>query len=247
MTSIAGYNISAAPCCGKTYRTLRYRSMNFSAREYWTDGHTEGGLMPNGYGLRKCLCGAFYLRREMVDLGEVDKSELDPPSPVQPEDLPNAIAKARNMHVELAARLEYWQHLNHSYREIYRAHRDAEEAANQANWALANPDHRSLWQKLRKVPAPTYVRSSSSPFTYPPFEPSRVQQDNMRALLLLLNREDKRKKHLAEIAELHRELGEFEEAAKALDEYEDIDRSKVSTLLADLVKDRETAPVRYRL
>jgi hypothetical protein len=183
----------------------------------------------------------------MVDLGEVDKSELDPPSPVQPDDLPNAIAKARNMHVELAARLEYWQHLNHSYREIYRAHRDAEEAANQANWALANPDHRSLWQKLRKVPAPTYVRSSSSPFTYPPFEPTRVQQDNMRALLLLLNREDKRKKHLQEIAELHRELGEFEEAAKALDEYEDIDRSKVSTLLADLVKDRETAPVRYRL
>ena len=37
------------------------------------------------------------------------------------------------------------------------------------------------------------------------------------------------------------------EAAKALDEYEDIDRSKVSTLLTDLVKDRETAPVRYRL
>lgn len=74
-----------------------------------------------------------------------------------------------------------------------------------------------------------------------------VQQDNMRALLLLLNNEDNRKKHLEEILELHRELGEFEEAAKALNEYEDIDRSKVSKLLADLVKDREMAPVRYRL
>lgn len=247
MTSIAGYNISAAPCCGKTYRTLRYRTVNFSARGYWTDGHTEGGLMPNGYGLRKCICGGFYLRREMVDLGEVDESELDQPSPVYDDDLPNAIAQARNDQVEMAARLEYWQHLNHSYRERYRAHRDAEEAANQANWALTNPDNRSLWQKLRKVPAPTYVRSSSSPLTYPPFEPTIVQQDNMRALLLLLNSKDRRKNHLEEIVELHRELGEFEEAAKALDEYQDIDRSKVSDLLAVLVKDKETAPVRYRL
>lgn len=203
--------------------------------------------MPNGYGLRKCLCGAFYLRREIVDLGEVDESELENPSTVHADDLPNAIAQARNDQVEMAARLEYWQHLNHNNRERYRAHRDAEEAANQANWELANPDMRSLWQKLRKVPAPTYVRSSSSPFTYPPFEPTLVQLDNMRALLLLLNSEDKRRAYLQEIVELHRELGEFDEAAKAFDEYEDIDRSKVSELLTDLVKDKETAPVRYRL
>lgn len=203
--------------------------------------------MPNGFGLRKCHCGAFYLRKEMVDLGEVDESELENPSTVQAEDLPKAIANARNDQVAMAARLEHWHYLNHSYRESYRAHRDAEEAANQANWALANPDNRSLWQKLRKVLAPTYVRSSSSPFTYPPFEPTLVQLDNMRALLLLLNSEDRRKKHLEEIVELHRELGEFEEAAKALDEFEGIDRSKVSELLADLVKDKETAPVRYRL
>ena len=247
MTSIAGYNISAAPCCGKTYRTLRYRSMNFSAWEYWTDGHTEGGLMPNGYGLRKCLCGAFYLRREMVDLGEVDESELPPPRPVQADDLPNAIAKARNVHVELAARLEYWQHLNHSYRDIYRTHRDAEEAATQAAWALVNPDNRSLWQKLLKVRAPVYTRPSNSPFSYPPFNPSETQQDNMRALLHLLNSENKRQQHLEEIVELHRELGEFEEAAKALDEYEEKDQGTTSKLLAKLIKDREAAPMRYRL
>jgi hypothetical protein len=247
MTSIAGYNISAAPCCGKTYRTLRYRSMNFSARAYWTDGHTESGLMPNGYGLRKCICGAFYLRREMVDLGEVDETELENPSHVQADDLPNAIANARNPHVELAARLEYWQDLNHSYREIYRAHRDAEEAATQATWALSNPDTRSLWQKLRKVSAPVYTRPSNSSFTYPPFVPTQVQQDNMRALLPLLNTANMRRQHLEEIVELHRELGEFEEAAKALHEYEEKDQGTTSKLLAKLVMDRETAPMRYRM
>jgi hypothetical protein len=197
--------------------------------------------------LRKCICGAFYLRREMVDLGEVDESELPPPSPVQADDLPNAIAKARNVHVELAARLEYWQHLNHSYRDIYRTHRDAEEAATQATWAVANPDKRSLWQKLLKVRAPVYTRPSNSPFSYPPFKPNETQQDNMRALLHLLNSENKRQQHLEEIVELHRELGEFEEAAKALDEYEEKDQGTTSKLLAKLIKDREAAPMRYRL
>lgn len=247
MTSIAGYNISAAPCCGKTYRTIRYRSMNFSAWEYWTDGYTDGGLMPGGFGLRKCLCGAFYLRREMVDLGEVDETELENPSYVKAEDLPNAIAEARNAQVEMAARLEYWQQLNNRYRESYRAHREAEEAATKAAWELANPDTRSLWQKLRKVPAPVYTRPSNSPFTYPPFEPSQAQQDNMRALLTLLSSADNRRVHLQKIVELHRELGEFVEAAKALDEYEEKDQGTTSKLLAKLIKDREAAPMRYRM
>lgn len=247
MTSIAGYNIAAAPCCRKIYRTLRYRSINFSAREYWTDGHTEGRLMPGGFGLRKCVCGAFYLGSELIDLGEDDDSELDFPSNVQPEDLPQAIAHARNAEVELAARLEYWQHLNHAYRESYRAHRDAEEAANKAAWDLANPDPRSLWQKLRKMPAPAYARSSNSPFTYPPFEPSQEQQNNMRALLRLLETLDKRQPYLDEIIELHRELGEFDEAAKALTEGEEINQAISRKLLSDLVQEKRTAPVRYRL
>jgi len=161
--------------------------------------------------------------------------------------LPNAIAQARNEQVEMAARLEYWHHLNHSYRERYRAHRDAEEAATQAAWELSNADTRSLWQKLRKEPAPAYTRPSNSPFTYPPFEPSQVQQDNMRALLQLLNKSDKRRAYLQEMAELHRELGEFDEAAKALDEYEEKDQGTTSKLLAKLVKDREKAPMRYRM
>lgn len=247
MTSIAGYNIAAAPCCRKTYRTLRYRSINFSAREYWTDGHTEGRLMPGGFGLRECVCGAFYLGSELIDLGEDDDSELDFPSNVQPEDLPQAIAHARNPEVELAARLEYWQDLNHAYRQSYRAHRDAEEAANKAAWDLANPDPRSLWQKLRKLTAPAYARSSNSPFTYPPFEPSQKQQDNMRALLRLLETLDKRQPYLDEIIELHRELGEFDEAAQALTEGEEIDQTISRKLLSDLVQEKRTAPVRYRL
>jgi hypothetical protein len=69
----------------------------------------------------------------------------------------------------------------------------------------------------------------------------------MRALLPLLNNTDKRRAYLQEIVELHRELGEFEEAAKVLAEYEENDQGSTSKLLDDLVKKEETAPVRYRL
>jgi hypothetical protein len=97
------------------------------------------------------------------------------------------------------------------------------------------------------VPAPVYTRPSNSPFTYPPFEPSQAQQDNMRALLTLLSSADNRRVHLQKIVELHRELGEFVEAAKALDEYEEKDQGTTSKLLAKLIKDRDAAPMRYRM
>jgi hypothetical protein len=128
-----------------------------------------------------------------------------------------------------------------------RGAREAEEAATKAAWEMANPDTRSLWQKLRKVPAPVYSSPSNSPFTYPPFKPSQAQQDNMRALLPLLNTADKRRMHLEEIVELHRELGEFEEAAKALAEYEEKEQGTTRKLLDDLEKKEETAPMRYRM
>ena len=132
---------------------------------------------------------ALFTCAEMVDLDEVDESDLNHPSPVLADDLPNAIAKARNVHVELAARLEYWQHLNQSCREI------------------------PCGPRCRRS-----CRPCKRPFSYPPFKPSEIQQDNMRALLPPLNSENKRQRHLEEIVELHRELGEFEEAAKGLDE-----------------------------
>jgi hypothetical protein len=47
-----------------------------------------------------------------------------------------AIAQADSPALELAARTDYWLQLNHAYRDRYRAHRDAEDAATQAAWAL---------------------------------------------------------------------------------------------------------------
>lgn len=245
MTSIAGYNLNTTPCCGSTYRTIRYRSMNFMAWEYWTDGYRDGSLMPNDQGLRKCQCGDFYLVNEMQFIGQVDESDVPYAQQAKPEDLPKAIANARTPDIELAARLGYWLHLNHPYRESYRAHRDAEEAATQSAWSAVNPDRRTWWQRFRKVPPPQYVRPAHSPFTYPPYELSEAQRENLNALVRLQENKNLRLDNETR-AEIHRELGQFDQAMQALEESTN-EEDKTWLLLKRLINEKETAPMRYRM
>lgn len=246
MTSIAGYDLKVTPCCGKTYSTPRYRSMNFMAWEHWTDGYRHGSLMPNDHGLRQCNCGNFYLRSELQWISQVEETEVPYTTCVAPEDLPKAIVSARTAEIELAARLDLWQHLNHTYRESYRAHRDAEEAATEAAWTSANPDRRTWWQRLRKVPPPKYVMAADRPFTYPPYELSEAQRDNLNALLRLQDIESVHIDNQAR-AEMHRELGQFEQAMQALEEKPDDEQNMTQQLLKRLINDREVAPMRYRM
>lgn len=246
MTSIAGYNLKATPCCGTVYSTPRYRSINLSAWEYWTDGYRYGSLFSNDHGLRQCKCGGCYLVSEMQFISEVEETETPYAAQVESEDLPKAIANARTPEIELAGRLDYWQDLNHPYRESYRSHRDAEEAATKAAWIAANPDRRTWWQRFRKAPPPQYVRSADGPFTYPPYELSEAQRENLFALLSLHESEAVQIDHEAR-AELHRELGQFEQAMQALEEKPDDEKNTTQQLLKRLIKEKETAPMRYRM
>jgi hypothetical protein len=118
--------------------------------------------MPNDEGLRRCQCGQFVLRKDMTDVESADTSDLLHMGRVPPELLPKCIVQANNEELEVAARLEYWRHLNHPYRERYRQHRDAEEAATQASWQASNPDRRTWWDKLRGQNAPCYSRPPGS-------------------------------------------------------------------------------------
>lgn len=246
MTSIAGYNLNATPCCGAIYSTPRYRSINFSAREYWTDGYRYGSLFSNDHGLRQCQCGDCYLVREMQFISEVEETETPYAAQVESEDLPKAIANARTPEIELAARLDYWQHLNHPYRDSYRAHRDAEDAATEATWIAVNPDRRTWWQRFRKVPPPKYVMTADRPFTYPPYELSEAQRENLNALLRLQENEALKIDNQAR-AEMHRELGQFEQAAQALQEKPDDEKNTTQQLLKRLINQKEFAPMRYRM
>lgn len=199
--------------------------------------------MPNERGLRRCTCGNFLLKSELITVSEADETDHPSPHLVPTADLPVAIAHARNPAIETAARLDLWQHLNHSYRDQYRAHREAEDAATEAAWEVANPDKRTTLQKLFKVERkPLYQPALDRPITFPVFEPSPQQRENMLALLDLIGSSST---FGFERVELNRELRRFEEARQNLSASLEGDSPNLYKLSATLIQQKQAAPVRY--
>lgn len=256
MTRIAGFTLIASPCCRTLYSSPQYGSINLSALGYWTDGEKEYGLMPGGGGLRKCKCGQFYLLREAIKLGFEAGPETPQTDFVDAADLADA-TQSQSPTVELVARREYWKHLNDPYRELYRAHRQAEDQAAQkkwdAEWHAANPDTRPVLRKfldrvLRKKPAsPPPINARQ--FSAPPYQPSELQIQNMERLLELIleKTHEPYGPDMLEVAELYRELGRFEEAADALNQCPKDDIGVPEKLMERLIEERKISPIRYKL
>lgn len=249
MTKACGVVILGAPCCGARYAFPNYVSMNFSARAYWTDGWRDDSLMHNDEGLRQCRCGRFILLKQLTHVGTEASSDLPLMTFLLDAQLPECIALADDDEVEIAARLMYWRALNHPYRERYREHRDAEEAAIKAEWVANDRDTRTWWQKLRKVPRPTYRRPANAPFTVPLFEPDEVQLRNMARLSELLQPQgsDVPKWRWLQCAELYREQGRFEEAQAMIERGPEPQSDVESRVIAGLISERQAAPTRYRI
>ncbi len=249
MTMISGVRIMAAPCCGARFSAPRYLTMNFMAFAYWTDGWRENSLMPNGEGLRQCSCGKFLLLKDLFEIDTAESSDLPSISRVSSELLPACIAEADSEELEVAARLEYWRDLNHAYRERYRTHRDAEEADNQATWEAANPDLRTWWDKLRGRKAPVYIRTETMRFTVPEFEPSSEQMQNMDRLCAIFCNQHGSSHSRSDItlAELYREQERFSEAQEVISKAPKHDEGITSKLIAELIKGKKSALMRYRI
>jgi hypothetical protein len=203
--------------------------------------------MPNDRGLRRCQCGNFFLQRELIVVGQVATTDVPGAPMVDPEELPQAIAQALNPSIELVARLDYWQHLNHPYREHYRAHREAEDAATKAAWEASNPDTRSSIHKaLKPGRIPKYTPLAERPLTFPPFEPSAAQRENMMAALDLIPGAADAERYALERVELHRELGQFNEAREVLHAVDGATYPTLHRLTTRLIDMEVTAVVRYR-
>ena len=205
--------------------------------------------MPNDEGLRRCKCGQYVLVGDMDFVDTADSSELPCISYVPDARLPECIEQAGSEDVEVAARLGYWRLLNHRYREKYRQHRDAEEAATKAEWESRNPDLRTWWDRFRGRKALSYRRPPGSPFTCPAFEPTDEQRQNMRRLIELLKDRGvaSRQGSILELAELYRETGRFDEAEGMIKILDESEVDVTSKLIARLIKEKQTAPIRYRL
>lgn len=226
----------------------RYASINYSSSEYWTDGYRENSLTPNDRGLRRCACGNYVLRQELIVVGHVTTTDVPSAPMVGPEELPRAITESRDPAIKLVARLDYWQHLNHPYRELYRAHRAAEDAAHQAAWEASNPDQRTPVQRsLNLARNPKYTPPADRPITFPHFELSAAQRENMMEALSLIFAHPQRERYTLESVELHRELAEFNNARLALQAVDGQTYPTLHRLTASLIDREVTAVVRYRM
>ncbi len=227
--------------------------MNFSVYANWTDGAKDGGLMPNDGGLRVCRCGTAFLLRDAIRL-EIEASPDTPFSPKPADaDLPTVINSASSPRLEATARRNYWRYLNDGYRVLYREHREKEEAKADAQWRRDYYASLPLFQRaasklLRRNP-PWDFPKPERPFTVPPYKPTTEQRENMaRLLALILNEADQlNKADQLEVAELHRELGQFEAAAEALSKcIADHDPVTVK-VTGEHIGQRCAAPIRYRM
>jgi hypothetical protein len=239
----------ATPCCGARFSVPRYLSMNFMAFAYWTDGWRDQSLMPNGEGLGQCSCGKFTLFKELLEIDTAESSDLPYIKRVPSELLPACIATADNEELEIAARLEYWRELNHAYRERYRTHRDAEEAENKTIWEVQNPDRRTWWDKLLGRMAPTYIRTDSTHFTVPEFDPSPEQLKNMDRLCEIFHNGSQKSLYVDELtlAELYREQGRFGEAQEVISKFREQNEGITSKLIIKLINEEQNALIRYRM
>lgn len=251
MTVVRGHTIIVCPCCGTSYRTPQYSSISLMAFGYWTDGEMDDAVSSVNDGLRKCQCGSYYLLRDAVRVDFSGASGVPNAQRVNPSDLPEAIRRASSPLVELAARRNYWRHLNDAYRTLYRAHRDSEEAESDARWldewrATLTPWQR-LIQRLKNTQPPQSLAPFDRPFTIPPYTPTAEQLDNMKRLLTLILvgvARDSRTDWL-EVAELHRELSQFDAAAAALINCAADHQRATKNVIDQQIRRRSAAPIRY--
>lgn len=249
MTMIRGVRIRATRCCGKQYASPRYLSMNFMAFAFWTDGWRENSLMPNESGLRQCDCGAYVRLRDMIDISEEEQSDLPSLSHIPGHLLRDCIERAVDEDMEVLARFAYWRDANHEYRETYKAHRDAEEEENKLAWDAAQRESQSWWKRALRLPTPDYVRTATSRFTVPPFEPADAQIENMTILsnkLLSLQNENPNS-HALDLAELYRELGRFEDAQVQISKIPKSEAGNTRRVITECIEKRETALMRFHM
>jgi hypothetical protein len=226
--------------------------MNLSATGYWTDGAKENSLWSTSGGLRMCRCGTAFLLIDAVKLDVDADAEIPEAEDVNPTDLPHVIANASSPRLEVAARRNYWRHLNDDYRNEYRTHRAAEDAIKNTWWRRA---HRASFFTLQHASRkllgvkPKPEVNAERPFTVPPHNPTAAQLDNMKRLLSLIleGAEAPFKIDWLEVAELYREQGLFAQAEHALSRCNEDHQRVTRGVVQRLVDDRSVGPVRYRI
>ena len=256
MTRISGTRIIETPCCKTQYSTPAYGSVNLSAYEFWTDGRQVGSLFNGDGGLRRCACGEYFL------LHMCDHIQTIPKTPYKPR-APKGWQKAKsNLWTRFWGKPTLGDYLlNYDIRsdEEIQAAEDAlppltpyvddadmpdviEKSANKREMQIIA--RRRIWQYLNDRFREVYRQHKHvNPDTFPDFEASDAQKENMLKLAYLL--EDGYGPPWLEVAELCREVGDLDAAAKALSRAGKSDET-LSGVVVQLIAMNYSGPARFR-
>ena len=254
MTRISGHHIVRTKCCKTFFSTLAYSSMNFSAREYWTDGATVDSLTPSTGGLCRCTCGEYFLLKDAEKVQTVRT-----PKPIPPRDwnndaphflmLPgettqqykNRIYDTRPIKVIEAERVPLPQDVQFiKDPELIQVIESASSeyslmlAARRRYWRYLNDPYREAYRLLRETDKSSFA----------PYAPTEMQLTNMQQILDLVNQGDE--PNCFEVCELYREMSNFYEAQQALDLAKEPE-PRLTEMMSELLSKKVNAPVRYKL
>ena len=254
MTRIAGHHIVRTKCCKTFFSTLAYSSMNFSAREHWTDGATVDSLTPSTGGLCCCTCGGYFL----INDAEVVET-VRTPKPFPPKDwnddaphflmLPgettqqykNRMYDTRPIEVIEAERIPLPQKI------IFVKDNELIQVieSSPSNPSLLLVARRRYWRHLNEPYRQAYrLLRETDKDSFPAFMPTETQLNNMQQILALIKQ--KENPNWFEVCELCREMSKFDEAKQALDLANGLE-PRLLTMMNSLIDKKVNCPVRYRL
>lgn len=237
MTSARGFNLVATKCCGAVYSTPKYKSINTSAYEYWTDGARLHSLVPTDGGLRRCRCGTYFLLNSTFTVGFENERATQSAEFVKDADLEFLLSMELPSAVEIIVRRRYWRILNEPYRNLYRDHRQKEDAKKIKRDSFIS-------RLFLRIGLLKHQKEEPLEFTVPSFTVTKQLTQNLDRLLVLL--ENEVNKDYLEITEILRELSRFDEASRTLSKFSE-EKNKFADLLKQLLVQQDNAPYRYRL
>lgn len=256
MTRISGNRIIETPCCKTQYSTPAYGSINLTAHEFWTDGRQVGSLFNGNGGLRRCTCGEYFL------LHMCDHIQTIPKTPYKPRAPKGWQSTKSNWWTRFWGKPTLGDYLlNYDIRtdeEIQAAEdvlppltpyvddadmpdviekcagkREMQIIARRRMWQYLNDPFRDVYRQHKQV----------NPDTFPDYEANDAQKENMLKLAYLL--EDGYGPPWLEVAELCREVGDMDAAAKALSRAGKSDE-RLSEVIGQLIEMNYSGPARFR-
>ena len=229
MTRTAGHDIIRAPCCAGYMTTPRYASVNLSALEHWTDGQKVHGLSPNDGGLRRCRCGRFFLLKNATVMPRISVAP-----PVRRSLFSWRPAQHRSIDFDLPAAEYVSDHAMLTVIEMADGDEEMLIVARRRHWRHLNNQFREVYREHKR----------HSPDGFPHFVVTAEQRENMQQLVSLLTHSNGPDR--LELAELHRELGDFDACMAIVAGYSQV-QSVMAKVHAGLIDLGYPGPARVRL